>query len=71
MNKKEKQSMNSIDTTEKLKRVLWKVKRSLEDINWDDTIDHYVISETEYERIVNRINQVLGVKPIKKGRRYD
>ena len=51
--------------------MLWKVKRSLEDISWGDTIDRYVISETEYERIVNRINQVLGVKPIKKGRRYD
>lgn len=47
---------------EKLRRILWKTKRSLEDLVFDNTIDHYIINEQMYEKILYRINKVLGVK---------
>lgn len=53
------------------RQILWKTKRSLEDINWDDTIDHYVMKEEVFQRIINRINKALAVEPINdKNRRY-
>lgn len=53
------------------RQILWKTKRSLEDINWDDTIDHYVMKEEVFQRIINRINKALAVESINnKNRRY-
>ena len=62
--------INSEQTIETLRKVLWKTKRSIEDQGYDEEIDQYVMNEEYRERIVSRINQVLGVKP-KSRRNYD
>ena len=54
--------MNYQHLAEKYRVCLWKTKRLLEDIPFDDTIDHYVLSEKKYILLVNRINQCIGVK---------
>lgn len=54
---------------EKYRICLWKTKRALEDIPFDNTIDHYVLSESKYNLIVDRINKILNVKP-KGGKSY-
>ena len=62
--------INSEQTIETLRKVLWKTKRSIEDQGYDEEIDQYVMNEEYRERILSRINKVLGVKP-KSGRNYD
>ena len=62
--------INSEQTIETLRKVLWKTKRSIEDRGYDEEIDQYVMNEEYRERILSRINKVLGVKP-KSRRNYD
>ena len=62
--------INSEQTIETLRKVLWKTKRSIEDQGYDEEIDQYVMNEEYRERILSRINKVLGVKP-KSRRSYD
>lgn len=45
------------------RQILWKTKRALEDLLFDEEIRHYVISEQKYKLITDRINKTLGVKP--------
>ena len=62
--------IKSEQTIETLRKVLWKTKRSIEDQGYDEEIDQYVMNEEYRERILSRINKVLGVKP-KSWRNYD
>ena len=62
--------INSEQTIETLRKVLWKTKRSIEDRGYDEEIDQYVMNEEYRERILSRINKVLRVKP-KSRRNHD
>lgn len=54
------------ELTERYRLVLWKTKRLLDDLPWDNDIDHYVISEEKYKILTRRINRVLFNKEKKK-----
>ena len=54
------------ELTERYRLVLWKTKRLIDDLPWDNDIDHYVISEEKYKILTRRINRVLFNKEKKK-----
>ena len=62
--------INAEDTINNLRRILWKTKRSLEDLPFDNEIDCYYMNEKYRERILSRINKILGVKE-KSNKKYD